>query len=176
MIEAELKRVIQDFPDYPKPGIMFKDISPILMDMDLFTKVIKTFHELLIDLNIDVILGVESRGFWFGPAIAQQLNIPFIPIRKKGKLPGAVFSKTYQLEYGTATIEIQKDRLKKNSRVLIHDDLLATGGTAKAAAELVNLAGSQVVGFAFLVNLTFLKLEQDLDAISNNIISIVNYK
>jgi len=136
-MEAELKRVIRDFPDYPKPGIVFKDISPILMDMQLYTEVITSFAKRIQDLNIDVIVGVESRGFWFGPAIAQQLNIPFVPIRKKGKLPGDTFSKTYDLEYGSATIEVQKDRLKKNARVLVHDDLLATGGTAKASAELL---------------------------------------
>jgi len=125
-MEDELKRVIVDFPDYPKPGIMFKDISPILMDMTLYRKVINEFASRIISLNIDLIVGIESRGFWFGPAIADILNIPFIPIRKKGKLPGDTFSKTYTLEYGSATIEIQKDRLKKGSRVLIHDDLLAT--------------------------------------------------
>ena len=174
-MEDELKRVIVDFPDYPKPGIMFKDISPILMDMTLYRRVVNEFELRINSLNIDLIVGIESRGFWFGPAIADKLNIPFIPIRKKGKLPGDTFSKTYTLEYGSATIEIQKDRLKKGSRVLIHDDLLATGGTARAASELVKIAGAEVVGFAFLVNLTFLKEEQNLNSISNNIISIVNY-
>jgi len=174
-MEDELKRVIVDFPDYPKPGIMFKDISPILMDMTLYRRVVNEFELRINSLNIDLIVGIESRGFWFGPAIADKLNIPFIPIRKKGKLPGDTFSKTYTLEYGSATIEIQKDRLKKGSRVLIHDDLLATGGTAGAASELVKIAGAEVVGFAFLVNLTFLKEEQNLNSISNNIISIVNY-
>ncbi len=174
-MEDELKRVIVDFPDYPKPGIMFKDISPILMDMTLYRRVINEFELRINSLNIDLIVGIESRGFWFGLAIADKLNIPFIPIRKKGKLPGDTFSKTYTLEYGSATIEIQKDRLKKGSRVLIHDDLLATGGTAGAASELVKIAGAEVVGFAFLVNLTFLKEEQNLNLISNNIISIVNY-
>lgn len=174
-MEDELKRVILDFPDYPKPGIMFKDISPIFMNMSLYRKVINEFETRITSLNIDLIVGIESRGFWFGPAIADKLNIPFIPIRKKGKLPGDTFSKTYTLEYGSATIEIQKDRLKKGSRVLIHDDLLATGGTAFAASELVKIAGAEVVGFAFLVNLTFLKEKQNLNSISNNIISIVNY-
>ena len=174
-MQDELKRVIEDFPDYPKPGIMFKDISPILMDMSLYRKVINEFTLRINTLNIDLIVGIESRGFWFGPAIADKLNIPFIPIRKKGKLPGDTFSKTYTLEYGSATIEIQKDRLKKGARVLIHDDLLATGGTAGAASELIKIAGAEVVGFAFLVNLTFLKEEQNLNLISNNIISIVNY-
>lgn len=175
MMEAELKRVIRDFPDYPKPGIVFKDISPILMDMQLYGEVIAAFAKRIQPLNIDVIVGVESRGFWFGPAIAQQLNIPFVPIRKKGKLPGDTFSKSYDLEYGSATIEVQKNCLKKNARVLIHDDLLASGGTAKATADLVHLAGAKPVGFAFLVNLTFLNAEAELASISNNIISLVNY-
>ena len=174
-MEAELKRVIRDFPDYPKQGIVFKDISPILMDMKLYSDVITAFAKRIQALNIDAIVAVESRGFWFGPAIAQQLNIPFIPIRKKGKLPGDTYSKSYDLEYGTATIEVQRGCLKKNARVLIHDDLLATGGTAKAAADLVNLAGAETIGFAFLVNLSFLNAESELTSISNNIISLVNY-
>ena len=175
MMELELKRVIRDFPDYPKPGITFKDISPILMDMDLYGAVIRTFVERIRELNIDAIAGVESRGFWFGPSIAHQLNIPFIPIRKKGKLPGDTYSYSYDLEYGSATIEVQKDCLPNGARVLIHDDLLATGGTAKAAAELVNKTGAEAVAFAFLVNLTFLKAEEELQSISKNIISLVNY-
>ena len=174
-MEAELKSIIRDFPDYPKPGIIFKDISPILLDMNLYGKVISIFVERIRELNIDAIVGVESRGFWFGPSIAHQLNIPFIPIRKKGKLPGETFSYSYDLEYGSATIEVQKDSLSKGACVLIHDDLLATGGTAKAAAELVNQAGAKTVAFAFLVNLTFLNAELDLKGISNNIISLVNY-
>ena len=174
-MEAELKSIIRDFPDYPKPGIIFKDISPILLDMDLYGQVISIFVERIRELNIDAIVGVESRGFWFGPSIAHQLNIPFIPIRKKGKLPGETFSYSYDLEYGSATIEVQKDSLSKGACVLIHDDLLATGGTAKAAAELVNQAGAKTVAFAFLVNLTFLNAELDLKGISNNIISLVNY-
>lgn len=174
-MEAELKSIIRDFPDYPKPGIIFKDISPILLDMDLYGQVISIFVERIRELNIDAIVGVESRGFWFGPSIAHQLNIPFIPIRKKGKLPGETFSYSYDLEYGSATIEVQKDSLSKGACVLIHDDLLATGGTAKAAAELVNQAGAKAVAFAFLVNLTFLNAEVDLKGISNNIISLVNY-
>ena len=175
MMEARLKRVIRDFPDYPKPGIIFKDISPILMDMDLYGQVISTFAKRIRELNIDAIAGVESRGFWFGPSIAHQLNIPFIPIRKKGKLPGDTYSYSYDLEYGSATIEVQKDSLPKGARVLIHDDLLATGGTAKAAAKLINQTGAKAVAFAFLVNLTFLNAEEDLKGVSNNIISLVNY-
>lgn len=175
MIEAELKRVIKDFPDYPKPGIVFKDISPILKDVDLYARVVTSFAKRIQNLNIDAIVGVESRGFWFGPSIAQQLGIPFVPIRKKGKLPGDTHSVSYDLEYGSACIEVQKDCLPKGSRVLIHDDLLATGGTAIAAAKLLTLAGVNTAAFGFLVNLTFLNAEKDLKEYSDNIISLVNY-
>ena len=174
-MEAQLKEVIRDFPDYPKPGIIFKDISPILMDMDLYGQVISIFAERIRKLNIDAIAGVESRGFWFGPAIAQQLNVPFVPIRKRGKLPGETYSYSYDLEYGLAEIEVQKDSLPIGAKVLIHDDLLATGGTAIAAAQLVNKTGAQTVAFAFLVNLTFLETDKRLKDISETIISIVNY-
>ena len=148
-MEAQLKEVIRDFPDYPEPGIIFKDISPILMDMDLYGQVISTFADRIRKLNVDVIAGVESRGFWFGPAIAKQLNVPFVPIRKRGKLPGETYSYSYDLEYGSAEIEVQKDSLPIGAKVLIHDDLLATGGTAIAAAQLVNKTGAQTVAFAF---------------------------
>jgi len=174
-MEAVLKRVIRDFPDYPKPGIVFKDISPVLMDMNLYGKVVETFVDRIRELNVDAIVGIESRGFWFGPSIAHKLHIPFIPIRKKGKLPGGTYSNSYDLEYGSAQIEVQKDSLPKGARVLIHDDLLATGGTAKAASELVNQAGAETVAFAFLVNLTFLDAEPKLKDVSNHIISLVNY-
>ena len=174
-MEAQLKEAIRDFPDYPKPGIIFKDISPILMDMDLYGQVISSFTERIRKLNIDAIAGVESRGFWFGPAIAKQLNVPFVPIRKRGKLPGETYSYSYDLEYGSAEIEVQKDSLPIGAKVLIHDDLLATGGTAIAAAELVNKTGAQTVAFAFLVNLTFLEADKRLKDISETIISIVNY-
>jgi len=174
-MEAVLKEVIRDFPDYPKAGIVFKDISPVLLDMKLYGQVIDAFADQIRELNIDAIVGIESRGFWFGPSIAHQLKIPFIPIRKKGKLPGATYSYSYELEYGSASIEIQKDGLPEGARVLIHDDLLATGGTAKAAAKLVNQAGAETVAFAFLVNLTFLEAEAELKDISDTIISLVNY-
>lgn len=174
-MEAKLKQIIRDFPDYPKPGVVFKDISPILLDMKLYGEVIDELVKQISILNIDVIVGVESRGFWFGPAIAQQLNIPFVPIRKRGKLPGDTYSYSYDLEYGSAEIEVQKDSLPVGAKVLVHDDLLATGGTAIAAAQLVNQAGAQTVAFAFLVNLTFLEADKRLKNISETIISIVNY-
>lgn len=175
MIEAKLKHVIRDFPNYPKEGILFKDISPILQDMDLYQEVVLEFAKQLKGLNLDCIAGVESRGFWFGLSIAKELSIPFVPIRKKGKLPGETIVNSYDLEYGSAAIEVQKGVLKKGQRVLIHDDLLATGGTAIASAELIKLAGAETVGFAFLVNLSFLKADEKLKNHSENIISLVNY-
>ena len=174
-MEAKLKQIIRDFPDYPKPGVVFKDISPILLDMKLYGAVIDELVKQISVLNIDVIVGAESRCFWFGPAIAQQLNLPFVPIRKRGQLPGDTYSYSYDLEYGSAEIEVQKDSLPVGAKVLIHDDLLATGGTAIAATQLVSLAGAQTVAFAFLVNLTFLDAETKLKEISNHIISLVNY-
>lgn len=174
-MEDVLKNVIRDFPDYPKPGIVFKDISPVLRDMKLYGQVVHAFVSQIRDLNVDVVVGIESRGFWFGPSIAYQLNVPFVPIRKKGKLPGEKYTHSYDLEYGSSEIEMQVGCLSKGARVLVHDDLLATGGTAKAAAELVRLAGAETVGFAFLVHLSFLDSKASLKNISNTIISLVNY-
>jgi len=175
MIEAELKKVIREIPNFPKQGINFKDISPVLMDVSLYQKVIDCFADRLQSLNIDVIVGIESRGFWFGPSLAQKLQIPFVPIRKKGKLPGEVISTSYDLEYGSATIEVQEGMLKKGDRVLIHDDLLATGGTAIASAQLIEKAGAEIAAFAFLVDLTFLNGEEKLKELSQDIISLVKY-
>lgn len=174
-MEERLKNVIRDFPDYPKPGIVFKDITPILRDVNLYREVVEAFVSQIRELGIDAIVGVESRGFWFGPSIAQQLRVPFIPIRKKGKLPGETYSHIYDLEYGSSEIEMQTDGLPKGARVLIHDDLLATGGTVKAATKLVDMAGAKTVGYAFLVHLTFLKAEDSLKNSSRPIISLVNY-
>ncbi|MDG1849225.1 MAG: adenine phosphoribosyltransferase [Flavobacteriales bacterium] len=174
-MEERLKCVIRDFPDYPHPGIVFKDISPVLKDVKLYGDVIDAFVSQIRELDVDAIVGIESRGFWFGPTIAHQLRVPFIPIRKKGKLPGDTYSYVYDLEYGSSEIEMQMGCLPKGSRVLIHDDLLATGGTAKAATHLIDLAGAKTVGFAFLVHLTFLKAEDSLKDSSNTIISLAKY-
>jgi adenine phosphoribosyltransferase len=175
MIEQRLKSVIRNFPDYPKEGIVFKDISPVLSDVELYKQVVYEFSLRLKDLNLNCVVGVESRGFWFGPAIAQALSVPFIPIRKKGKLPGDTLTKTYDLEYGSSTIEIQKDVLKKGDMVLVHDDLLATGGTAKAAADLVKMSGAEISGFAFIVDLDIPETDQKLSSHSKNIISLLKY-
>lgn len=158
----KIKSVIRDVPDFPKPGILFKDITPVLANTQLV-------HEIMQDLvrdfrpqQFDAIVGIESRGFIFGSLLAYELKLPFIPIRKAGKLPFKTIAESYDLEYGQATIEIHEDAIKPGSRVLVHDDLLATGGTAAAAARLVNKLGAKTEAFSFLINLSFLKGDQTL--------------
>jgi adenine phosphoribosyltransferase len=154
-LQDKLKAVIRDVPNFPKEGIIFKDLSTILLYPDLVNEVIDNFVNNL-EEKPDAITAIESRGFWFGPLIAQRLKVPFIPIRKKGKLPGETVSESYDLEYGSAVIEMHKGHLKPGWKVLIHDDLLATGGTALAAANLIKKEGGTVHSFSFLVNLDFL--------------------
>lgn len=179
--EQELLKVIRNVPNFPKPGIMFKDITPILHDQNLCRKIIKMFnnkilHDFNVPIKIDAIAGIESRGFLFGLLLANQLGVPFILIRKAGKLPYKTISYSYDLEYGSATIEMQQDEIKPGWNVLIHDDLLATGGTAIAAANLVKQQQGKIAGFAFLADLTFLNGGEKLKEYSENIISLVKYK
>lgn len=141
---------ILDVIDYPKPGFVFKDITPLLADSLAFKFTIRTFAEKLESLNIDYIAGVEARGFIIGAALANELGKGFIPIRKPGKLPRATFRREYKLEYGADALEVHSDNLPINSKILIVDDVLATGGTAIAAGELISDLNSQIVGFAFL--------------------------
>ena len=173
-IENTIKAVIRDIPDFPKPGILFKDITPIFQEPELCAQIVDAFVDQLKHLQLDAIACVEARGFFFGPMIAQKLNIPFVPIRKVGKLPYDTISHSYDLEYGSAEIEMHKDGIKSDWKVLIHDDLLATGGTAAAAAELINSVGD-VVGFSFLVDLTFLGGVAKLQSYSDDIYSLVEY-
>jgi adenine phosphoribosyltransferase len=175
MLEDKIKGTIRDVIDFPKEGIVFKDITPILENPELTEEITKAFVDQSKVLKPDAILGIESRGFFWGLLIAQAMGIPFIPVRKKGKLPYKTISYKYDLEYGSAEIEMHEDALSKGMNVIVHDDLLATGGTAMAAAELVKSQGANVVGFSFLVNLTFLNGEQKIAPYSNNIISLVNY-
>ena len=135
-LEEKVKNVIRDVPDFPKPGILFKDISTIMLDAKLSKEVLMDIKEVYIAENIDAVAGIESRGFLFGYPLAMELGVPFILIRKQGKLPYKKISHAYDLEYGSAIIEMHEDAVKKGQRVLIHDDLLATGGSADAAAEL----------------------------------------
>jgi adenine phosphoribosyltransferase len=174
-LEQRLNTTIRDIPDFPKPGILFKDITPILEDAVLSKDIVSHFAEILKPLKLDAIVGVESRGFLFGMPIAIALQIPFITVRKKGKLPYKTISYKYDLEYGSAEVEMHVDSIKKDWRVLVHDDLLATGGTATAAAELIKMQGAQVAGFAFLVELSFLAGRQKLVNYNENIINLVAF-
>ncbi len=142
--------------DFPKPGISFKDITPILQNPGLCAEILDQMMVHCQALEPDVIIGLESRGFMFGFALAQRLGIGFIPVRKPGKLPRDVYSERYELEYGSAILELHREDILPDSKVLIHDDLLATGGTAAAAASLVNKVGARLVGYDFLVELKFL--------------------
>jgi adenine phosphoribosyltransferase len=175
MLEEKIKSVIRDVPDFPKPGILFKDITPILHDHKLCSEIVDAFAERLSGSKPDAIVGIESRGFLFGFALANKLQIPFILVRKAGKLPYKKIAFEYSLEYGTAKVEMHEEEIKKGWNVLIHDDLLATGGTAEAAAKLIQMQGGNVSGFAFLVELEFLKGQEKLQQYSKNSISLVRY-
>ncbi|MGB1248785.1 MAG: adenine phosphoribosyltransferase [Chitinophagales bacterium] len=169
-----LQSVIRDVPDFPKEGIIFKDLTPILLYPDLCQEIV---DDMIANLSSvpDAIVAIESRGFWLAPLLAQKLNIPFIPLRKKGKLPAETVSTTYDLEYGQATIEIHKGHLPKGAKVMIHDDLLATGGTALAATRLVEMEGASVHSFTFIVNLDFLKGKEALTKYNMPIYASIDY-
>jgi adenine phosphoribosyltransferase len=158
----ELKRAIRDVPGFPKPGIIFKDITTLLRDGRLFGLAVNKLAEKFKGKKIDCVVSVEARGFIFGAAVAYKLGAGIIPVRKKGKLPHKTHSVTYDLEYGQDTLEVHLDAFEKGAKVLIVDDLLATGGTAKATAELVEKLGGKVVGIIFLIELTALKGREKL--------------
>ena len=173
-LEQALKYAIRDVPDFPKPGIVFKDITPVFYNQQLCSDIVDGFIEKL-NGRPDAIIGIESRGFLFGFMVANKLNIPFILVRKAGKLPYKTIALEYALEYGTAKIEMHTDALKKGWKILIHDDLLATGGTAAAAAELVKMSGAEIFGFNFVIGLDFLNGRDKLVTYSNNITCLVQY-
>ncbi len=154
---TELKSYIRDIPDFPKKGIIFKDITTLLKDKDGFRKAVDQIADKYKNENIDVVVSVEARGFFFGSAVAYKIGSGLVPVRKKSKLPFKTHSVSYQLEYGTDTLEIHQDAFQKGARILIVDDLLATGGTAKAVADLVTKMGAKVVGIAFVIELVPLK-------------------
>jgi adenine phosphoribosyltransferase len=176
MIEQQIKAAIRDIPDFPKPGIIFKDVTPILKDHQLCQNVVDAFADRLQGVRVDAVAGVESRGFLFGLMLAMRLGVPFIPVRKAGKLPFTVKRKVYELEYGTATIELHTDAFEPGSHILIHDDLLATGGTVMATSELIQEMGGVVSGFSFVIGLGFLNGEERIRAISDKIIVLADYK
>ncbi|TKC05613.1 adenine phosphoribosyltransferase [Pedobacter polaris] len=175
MLETRIKQTLRDVADFPKPGIVFKDITPVLKDPALCIEITEALAAQLKDIKIDVVAGIESRGFLFGLALAQALKVPFVPIRKIGKLPYKTIQQTYDLEYGSATLEVHEDAFKAGENVLIHDDLLATGGTVVAASKLVNQLQANVAAYSFLISLDFLNGKQRLDLFSPNTFSLVSY-
>jgi adenine phosphoribosyltransferase len=175
MIEQQIKAAVRDIPDFPKPGIVFKDVTTILKDPQLCQNILDASVERFKDVGIDAVAGVESRGFLFGLMLAMRLNVPFIPIRKAGKLPYSTRQKVYELEYGTATVEVHTDAFEPGSRILVHDDLLATGGTVTAASELITDLGGVVAGFSFIIGLDFLNGAKRLQSISPNIVVLASY-
>jgi adenine phosphoribosyltransferase len=169
----ELKKLIREVPDFPKPGILFYDITTLLKDRDGFRSVIDRLTEMCAPSMPDIVIGIEARGFIFAPALAYHLNAGFVPVRKPKKLPSATEKVSYELEYGLDTLEVHRDAIGKGTRVLIADDLLATGGTAAAAGGLVERLGGEVVGYAFVVELDFLKGRDRLTGY--NISSLLQY-
>lgn len=175
MIDFKLSSIIRTVPDFPKPGVMFKDITPLYSDPVILRECI---HEMAVQfrgIKLDAIAGIEARGFLTGILLAQTLELPFVPIRKAGKLPAEKLSTTYDLEYGTATIEMHKDSVRPGMQVLIHDDVLATGGSAIAAARLIKDAGANVAGFSFLIDLTFLGGGQKLQNFGKPVHSLISF-
>lgn len=158
-----VRQAIRDIPDFPQPGIIFKDITPVLKEPALFDEVVKIFVERVKALRVDKIAVIESRGFIFGAPVAHELGLGLVPVRKKGKLPYHTIEESYALEYGTATLEVHEDAFEKGERIVIIDDLLATGGTALASAKLVERLGAHVAEFLFLVELGFLEGRKKLN-------------
>ncbi len=169
-----LKKLIREVPDFPVPGILFYDITTLLKDKRGFATLIDALSEHYIDQEIDLVLGMEARGFIFGPAVAYRLNAGFVPIRKPKKLPAATASISYELEYGTNTLEIHRDAITHGQRVVIVDDLLATGGTAQATVSLAESLGANVIGCGFVVELDFLKGREKLG--KYNVFSLLHYQ
>jgi adenine phosphoribosyltransferase len=169
----KLEKYIRNVPDWPKKGVLFRDITPLLSDKKAFSAAVNELCNAFSSYQFDYIGAVEARGFIFGAAIAQKLGKGFIPIRKKGKLPYKTESITYDLEYGKSTIEIHQDALKKGAKVLMIDDLLATGGTIAAACKLVERIGGKIIGIAFLIELSELGGRQKLEKYKVN--SIITY-
>lgn len=177
MVQTTIKRLIRDVPDFPKPGIMFKDITPLLADHGALTQVVEALAAPYLKNGkptVDRVLGIESRGFIFGTPVAQRLGVGFSPIRKPGKLPWKTVSESYALEYGQDRIELHEDALHKGDRVLIVDDLLATGGTLSAACRLVERLGGTVAGCAVVIELGFLDGRARLGA-THPLHSLVSY-
>ncbi len=168
-----LKQFIREVPDFPKKGILFYDITTLLKEKVGMAKLIDALSEYYLDKQVDVVAGIEARGFIFGPALAYRLNAGFVPIRKPGKLPAATAKWTYELEYGNDTLEIHRDAIQAGQRVVIVDDLLATGGTAQATVKLIESLGGKVTSLAFVVELDFLKGRERLKGY--DVLSLLHY-
>jgi adenine phosphoribosyltransferase len=168
-----LKKLIREVPDFPKKGILFYDITTLLKDKLGFARLIDALSEHYIGKEIDLVLGMEARGFIFGPALAYRLNAGFVPVRKPGKLPAETEKVSYDLEYGSNSLEMHKDAIRTGQRVLIVDDLLATGGTAVATAQLASGLGAQIAGLAFVVELDFLRGREKLG--KYDVFSLLHY-
>jgi adenine phosphoribosyltransferase len=168
-----LKKLIREVPDFPKKGILFYDITTLLKDKVGFATLIDALSEHYLNEKIDTVLAIEARGFIFGPALAYRLNAGFVPIRKPGKLPAETVRMTYDLEYGQDTLEIHKDAIKSGQRVIIVDDLLATGGTANACAKLAKSLGADIVGMGFVVELDFLNGREKFNG--TEVFSLLHY-
>jgi adenine phosphoribosyltransferase len=173
--EEKVKDAIRDIPNFPKEGIVFKDITPILQKPQLCAEIVQNIKDKVKDLNIQGVAGIESRGFLIGVPLAIALDVPFILIRKKGKLPYETVSYKYDLEYGSAEIEMHVDAVSEGQNILLHDDLLATGGSASAAAELIQMQGANVTAINFLVELSFLNGREMIEKYSKNITNLANY-
>lgn len=172
----DLKSLVRTIPNYPKEGIMFRDITTLIKSSEGFSATIDTFYERYKDLHIDAIAGIEARGFILGAALAYKMGKGFIPIRKKGKLPGETISQEYQLEYGTDTLEIHLDSIDKSGRILLMDDLLATGGTALAAIKLIETIGAEVVECAFVIDLPDLKGAEKIKKHGHEIFTLIEFE
>ncbi len=168
-----LKQLIRSVPDFPKPGILFYDITTVLKDKTGFAELIDAFAQYYIDKHVDLVLGIEARGFIFGPALAYRLNAGFVPVRKPGKLPAETLTIKYDLEYGSDSLQIHKDAVQPGQRVIIVDDLLATGGTMLATANLVKQLGAEIVGVTVAVELDFLKGREKFPDI--DVFSLIHY-
>lgn len=164
---------IRDIPDFPRAGILFRDITPLLADVEAFRATISAMVEALDGESVSAVIGIESRGFMFGAALAEKLGVGFVPVRKPGKLPAATYRAKYELEYGSDAVEIHQDALSSADRVIVVDDLIATGGTASAAGELVKRCGAEIAAFVFVINLVALEGTKKLAP--HRVISILDY-
>ena len=171
----DLKQHIREVPDFPKPGINFYDITTLLQHPLALRKTVDRFVWMFADKRIDKVVGIESRGFMFGPIVAYDLNAGFVPVRKPGKLPWEKIRETYELEYGNDTLEMHRDAVQPGEQVLIVDDLVATGGTAHATARMVEKLGGTVAGFGFIIELTFLDGRKKLEAAGYEVASLIQY-